>query len=585
MRQANNYERHEEYRRWLSYLDKYLPHEAEKLKTLSEKELSLAFAGNLEFGTGGLRGIVGWGSSLINKFTIERTTAGFAKYISGNQSAKSVLIAYDTRRDSQAFARAAAGVMLKRNIEVYLFNAPTATPILSYGIRKLEIGWGIIITASHNSKEYNGYKCYDARGVQLLPLPCQEIMNNIAAEAMFGIDTVPDAELETHPLFHIMGEELTDLYLEKLFKSLPNSELTLNKGNELGIVYSALHGCGAVPVPRILRKQGFGNCHFLQTAHDHEFGGIDTPNPEEPTVYDKAIRLARERGCKLILTTDPDSDRTGVCICEKDTSRLLTGNQVAALLTDYLTTVHDNTGKVLVTTVVSGEMAQAIARARGISVYHTLTGFKYIGDLAQATPICFGYEESCGYMTSTLGGDKDGIEAAALIAEMTLYHLQQKRSLYDRWLELGEQYGYYTESQLCRCTDTNSFEQYRRHLLEKISSSPSVGNGLDRSASAESPDLSPSPHDTATPALAIRLLEDYSEGRWYDHANNTHGFLELRAEMIKILFDNGCWLAVRPSGTENKIKYYFSACGNTLTEAEERLAQLKTAITNTAVLQ
>ena len=712
MRQINDYKRQAEYHRWLSYLDKYLPLEAEKLKALSEKELSLAFENNLEFGTGGLRGTVGWGPSLINTFTIKRATAGFAKYISENQAAKSVLIAYDTRKDSQAFARAAAGVMLKKNVEVYLFNAPTATPILSYGIRKLKIGWGIVITASHNPKEYNGYKCYDARGVQLLPLPCQEIMNNIkniAAETVFGIETVADTELETHPLFHILGDELTDRYLKKLFKSLPNTELTLNEGNELGIVYSPLHGCGAVPVPKILRKQGFGNCHFLQTEYDHEFGGIKTPNPEEPTVYDKAIRLAQKKGCQLILTTDPDSDRTGVCICEKDNSRLLTGNQVAALLMDYLTTVRNNSGKALVTTVVSGEMAQVIARERDIKVYLTLTGFKYIGDLAQKTPVCLGYEESCGYMTSNLGGDKDGIEAAALIAEMTLYHLQHKRTLYDRWLELGEQYGYYVESQLCQCTDTNSFEKYRQKLLEKLSpapfppdstpyhsaspassptclpqfssaapplssasyhiippaisplispapsppdaagttppspsliphissfspsdhfssatstrpptpsspptelssppvfqisgSTPTEYSCPDCSTSLNPPTYSPypppiSPSSTSLPSssplsaspsstLTIRRLEDYSEGRWYDHNNNTHGFLELRAEMIKIFFTNGCWLAVRPSGTENKIKYYFSACGKSLPEAEKHLSQFKKAITDTATL-
>ncbi|MCL2678037.1 MAG: phospho-sugar mutase [Clostridiales bacterium] len=545
---------HEEYKKWLSYLTVNLPQEAARLIKMTEKEISHIFRGRLRFGTGGLRGYVGWGPSFINTCTIERTTAGFARFIMERPEAKTAAIAYDTRQFSEKFARAAAGVLLGAGMEVWLFPMPAATPLLSYCIRKLGLGWGIVITASHNPKEYNGYKCYDSRGVQILPEDAQKITDYIESGDFFDNRAVPDREIGAHPKFHLLGQGLTDGYLDELYASLPDAALSREHGAELRIVYTPLHGCGALPVKKILQKQGFVNTFFLQMEPDPAFGGLASPNPEEPEAFDRALSLAKSKKAHLILATDPDCDRLGVCVFDKDGFHQLTGNQVAALLTDYLlSTRPPGMGAALVTSIVSGEMAQVIALNRGLKVQKTLTGFKYIGDLAQREELFFGYEESCGYLAGPLSGDKDGVEAAALVAEMALHHLRQGSSLYRRWLALGEKYGFYVEALV-------------NHKLENASALEASGDILDFFAA-----LPP----RAFPGLKIERVEDYAKSRWSDFTNGGSGALPFSTNMVKIFFAGQSWAAVRPSGTEAKIKYYFSACAPTLKEAQEKIRELK----------
>ena len=528
------------------------------------KELVESFYKDLEFGTGGLRGIMGVGSNRMNVYTVARATEGLSRVILGSDAPKSVAIAYDTRKNSDVFARAAARVFLGNGIRVVLWPEPVPTPLLSYTVRKLGLGWGVVVTASHNPKQYNGYKVYDCRGVQVIPEQAARITEQMEGVDFFGNPDLPlkagrEAGLLTEPT------GVMDAYCEALGQMLPEAgaagAASAASAADLPLVYSGLYGTGAKPVSRMLRALGFSNLTTVQMEPDSDFGGLYMPNPEDARVYAQAIEAAKSAGAKLLLATDPDCDRVGVQVARAGGFVPLNGNEIGALLIDYLCAVRPPVpGDVLVTTVVSGELGQRVARSHGIEVQQVLTGFKFIGDVAENLPpkgkrFFFGYEESYGYLTGDLARDKDAVLACSLVAKMALHWKAQGKDLLDRLEEIEREQGYCVEKTVSRHVEGIDF-------AEKIAA---------RMEALRDPNLA------ELGGLAVLAVEDYLTGQRRDLASGSVQALDVpRADVLKFFFAQGT-LAVRPSGTEPNIKFYCAANGKTRADAGENLGAIQRA--------
>ena len=487
--------------------------------------------------------------------------------ILGSDAPKSVAIAYDTRKNSDVFARAAARVFLGNGIRVVLWPEPVPTPLLSYTVRKLGLGWGVVVTASHNPKEYNGYKVYDRRGVQVIPEQAARITEQMEGVDFFGNPDLPlkagrEAGLLTEPT------GVMDAYCEALGQMLPEADAAGAAGAagaasaaDLPLVYSGLYGTGAKPVSRMLRALGFSNLTTVQMEPDSDFGGLYMPNPEDARVYAQAIEAAKSAGAKLLLATDPDCDRVGVQVARAGGFVPLNGNEIGALLIDYLCAVRPPVpGDVLVTTVVSGELGQRVARSHGIEVQQVLTGFKFIGDVAENLPpkgkrFFFGYEESYGYLTGDLARDKDAVLACSLVAKMALHWKAQGKDLLDRLEEIEREQGYCVEKTVSRHVEGIDF-------AEKIAA---------RMEALRDPNLA------ELGGLAVLAVEDYLTGQRRDLASGSVQALDVpRADVLKFFFAQGT-LAVRPSGTEPNIKFYCAANGKTRADAGENLGAIQRA--------
>jgi phosphoglucomutase len=528
---------------------------------------------NIAFGTGGLRGIMGDKPGNINDKVIQRVTHGLAKLIISSDAPKSVGIAYDTRYNSEKFAQAACDTFSAFGIEVYIFDKPMPTPTLSFAIRHLKLGWGVCITASHNPQEYNGYKVYDRHGVQ--------VTDRLAAEITNSINSVREDEYvppERRELIKDIDNEVTEAYFNKIvdFTLHPQSE-SLIDSSSYPLVYSALHGAGANAVPTVLKRLGFSPV-CIQQNPDGAFGGLETPNPEEPVVYKKAIDKANETGAKLILATDPDCDRVGVMIKIGAGFELLNGNQVGALLIDYLAqtrglskgdnaTSRNNAAShgVVISTIVSGLLGELVAKEYGLEFVRLLTGFKYIGEYIINLPddkyFFFGYEESYGYLagngakshasmarSASAAMDKDAVIASVLIVKMAEYYDVKGITLLDRWVELSEKHGYCLES----LHSLNIPQSKQKDIMNKLRSNTSTGgaNSID----------------------AITRSEDYM--------CEINGLP--KADVLKLYFtdSNGltyteAWAAIRPSGTEPKLKLYAGVRAVTYEAAKKALGRLK----------
>ncbi len=538
----------------------------EELRPLAgnRAEIEKYFAGELPFGTGGLRGVVGAGSTRMNIYVVRRATQGFADYINSkfaHINQKKAAIAYDSRRFSPEFALEAALVLAANGIKTYLFQKMRPTPQLSFAVRELGCQGGIVITASHNPPQYNGYKVYGEDGGQIVPDRAAEITNAIKKMDYFNdVKLISVDDAIKRDLLEYLGEEMDRRYLDQV------KGLALQPGDDsMSIVYTPLHGTGVELIPRLLGELGYKNLHVVtaQTVHDPDFSTVKVPNPEERESFTLALELAASKKAELILATDPDADRVGCAIRSGEGDYiLLNGNQVGALLVAYLLERLQEKDAlppngVIIKTIVTGNLGREIAASYGIPTLETLTGFKFIGEKIgefeekQDRHFIFGYEESFGYLAGTFVRDKDAIIASALIAEMTAYHRQKGKTLLTVLEELYERYGYYREELV-------SLELSNQQEAEKLLGIFS-DNSLQKIA-----------------GIKIREKRDYRLGiAWDPHTKKEHTLSLPASDVIFFALDQGCWFCIRPSGTEPKIKFYFAVQSDSAAAAEAKMHTLK----------
>lgn len=537
-----------EYEKWLSFDDET---RSELEKITDEKELEDRFYKNLEFGTGGLRGIIGAGANRMNKYTVSKATKGLADYLNSEfDGNKSVVIAYDSRNNSRQFASFAAEVLVYNGIKTYLFDTLMPTPVLSFAVKHLNCTAGVVVTASHNPKEYNGYKIYDENGCQLVPKFANKVITYV--NAVSEIEKVGHADLkeaEKGGLFSYVGKEVLDAFI----KAVETQSLYREK-SELKIVYTPLHGTGNIPVRTVLRDFNVSVVKE-QELPDGNFSTVRSPNPEEKDALTLGIEQAKRENADIVLGTDPDCDRVGTAVLHNGEYRLITGNQMGALLVDFVLSHKKDSlnGKsTLVKTIVTNDLGANIGRHYGLNVVQTLTGFKYIGDRINAyeksneKEFVIGYEESYGYLVGTHARDKDAVVASMLICEMAAYHKNNGRTLVDALEELYGQYGYYMDS-------LDSF------VLKGIDGTKKIKALMDAFRA-----------DGKSMFDGIDEVIDYSQGI---------GDLP-KENVLKFIFRNGTWFAVRPSGTEPKLKIYYSVCEGDRNEAEKTLEKLRSKLTS-----
>ena len=557
----------ETYNNWVEncYFDEKTREELRNLKG-NEKEIEDRFYKNLEFGTAGLRGVIAAGTNRINIYTVRRATFGLANYILKNTSKeeqeRGVVIAHDNRFMSREFCVEAANTLAACGIKAYIFDSLRTTPELSFAVRKLHTIAGIVITASHNPPEYNGYKVYWEDGAQVMP----EIASAITEEINSIVDysTIPTLSEENKDLVALLDDEQDTAFIEAVKEQLIRKELVENVGKDFKIVYTPLCGTGNVPVRRALKEVGFENVLVVKEEEmpDSNFAGIEYPNPEDKKALTRGIELAKAEGADLVMATDPDCDRVGVAV--RTTSGeyvMLTGNQIGGMLTNYIIESQKAENKlkdngVLIKTIVTSEFGADIAKANNLEVMNVLTGFKFIGEKIKSfeennneKTYLFGYEESYGYLVGTHARDKDGVVASLLISEMAAYYYSKGMSLYEGLQELYKKYGYFKE-------ETMSLTLAGKEGLEKIADIISYYRNND-----------------------IESFNNKKVIEVKDFANGIDGLP--KANVLKYFLEDESWIAVRPSGTEPKLKFYIAVKGKEESECDEKVAGIKADIKET----
>ena len=532
----------DKYNEWLAFADENTKAELESIT--DEKEIEDRFYKDLAFGTGGLRGIMGAGSNRMNRYTVGKATLGLARYLkSKNDGEISVAIAYDTRNNSQYFAKVAAGIFASQNIKVNIYKMVVPVPVLSFTTHYLNCTAGVMITASHNPKEYNGYKVYDSKGCQF----CTEDAKN----AIGFINDIADYSsipfLEESELINYIGENELNAFLAEVKKQ----SLYEEKSN-LKIVYTPLHGTGNIPVRKMLEGMDV-TVVKEQELPDGNFSTVRSPNPEEKDALTIAIEKAKEIGADLVLGTDPDCDRVGIAVKDGDDYKLFTGNQTGALLVKFVLTMKKDTlnkKSTLVKTIVTSELGANIGRKFGLQIEETLTGFKYIGDKINKyeqtgeQEFVIGYEESYGYLVGTHARDKDAVVSSMLICQMASWYKNQGKTLVDGLNEIYDEYGYFLDY-------LDSFVLKGKDGAEKIQN------------------LMTSFRNKGTSLFdGIEEVIDFSTG-----------IRDLPKEnVLKYIWKDGSWMAVRPSGTEPKIKVYYSIVDASKENAGKRLEIIRNEI-------
>lgn len=532
----------DKYNEWLAFADENTKAELESIT--DEKEIEDRFYKDLAFGTGGLRGIMGAGSNRLNRYTVGKATLGLARYLkSKNDGEISVAIAYDTRNNSQYFAKVAAGIFASQNIKVNIYKMVVPVPVLSFTTHYLNCTAGVMITASHNPKEYNGYKVYDSKGCQF----CTEDAKN----AIGFINDITDYSsipfLEESELINYIGENELNAFLAEVKKQ----SLYEEKSN-LKIVYTPLHGTGNIPVRKMLEGMDV-TVVKEQELPDGNFSTVRSPNPEEKDALTIAIEKAKEIGADLVLGTDPDCDRVGIAVKDGDDYKLFTGNQTGALLVKFVLTMKKDTlnkKSTLVKTIVTSELGANIGRKFGLQIEETLTGFKYIGDKINKyeqtgeQEFVIGYEESYGYLVGTHARDKDAVVSSMLICQMASWYKNQGKTLVDGLNEIYDEYGYFLDY-------LDSFVLKGKDGAEKIQN------------------LMTSFRNKGTSLFdGIEEVIDFSTG-----------IRDLPKEnVLKYIWKDGSWMAVRPSGTEPKIKVYYSIVDASKENAGKRLEIIRNEI-------
>ena len=556
----------DKYNVWLQseYIDSVSKDELKNIK--DEKDIEDRFYKDLEFGTGGFRGIIAAGSNRMNIYTVGKATQGLANYLNNKYSGDiSVSIAYDSRNMSKEFAKVSAKVLCANNISVFLFEDLRPTPVLSYTVRYLKSKAGIVVTASHNPKEYNGYKVYGEDGGQVTDENAAAIFDCI--EKIKDFSEVKTLELDlaiNRGLLQIIGEEIDKTYFEKAKALTIRDEMVKAKAKELKVIYTPIHGSGNIPVRRVLRELGYENVFVVkeQEAPDGAFPTVAYPNPENPEVFKIALKMAEKIKPDIIFGTDPDCDRIGVLVkTTQEDYKVLSGNQTGILLSHYMISSLKEKNILpengfIVKTIVTTEMVRKIADQYGIKTIDVLTGFKYIGEKIKEIhetgkgSYIFGFEESYGYLAGDFVRDKDAIIAAMLICEMALYYKCKNMNLYDALQSLYKEYGYFNEKLVSIELKGKEGQEKIENSLQYLRHAMSVGIGNVK---------------------IIKKL-DYKFGIEKDLVNITETKIDLPASnVLKFLLEDGSWFVVRPSGTEPKMKVYLSVTGNSERDSEEKM--------------
>ena len=533
-----------------------------------EKDIEDRFYQDLDFGTGGLRGVIGAGSNRMNVYTVAQATQGFADYLNKSFDKPSVAIAYDSRNMSKEFAKSAALTLCANNIKVYLYESLRPTPVLSFAVRELKCTGGIVITASHNPKIYNGYKVYDEFGGQVTDEKANIIIQCVKAVDDFSkIKSIEESEALEKNLLEYVGEALDKVYYEKVEALTIRKDLVKESAKELKVIYTPIHGSGNVPVRAVLKDLGY-NVDVVkeQEAPDGNFPTASYPNPENPDVFKLALKMAETEAPDLIFGTDPDCDRIGLVVKEASGEyKVLTGNQTGLLLTHYVLSSLKETGKlpkngVVIKTIVTTEGARKIAEDFGVELMDVLTGFKYIGEKirefedAGDKSYLFGFEESYGYLAGTFVRDKDAVIASMLACEMALYYKKQGKSLYDALIELYEKYGFFKENLV-------SIELKGKEGQEKI------GTCIEALRTEKL-------NAVGDVKVATRL--DYKLSIEEDVKGGSEKTINLpKSNVLKYILEDDSYFVVRPSGTEPKMKIYLAIKGSSLEDAERQIANFK----------
>lgn len=534
-------------------------------------EIEERFYRNLEFGTGGLRGIIGAGTNRMNIYTVRKATQGLANYILQEKGAeRGVAIAYDSRRMSPEFARETALCMAANGIKAYIFPSLRPTPMLSFALRQLGCIAGVVVTASHNPAEYNGYKVYWEDGAQITAPKDKEIIQKVnEIESFSQVKTMDLEAAKEAGLYQVIGEEIDNQYIEALKSLVLRLDVVKKQADQFKIVYTPLHGTGNLPVRRILKELGFTHVYVVkeQELPDGNFPTVAYPNPESPKAFELALALAKETDADIVLATDPDADRLGVYCKDTKTGEYVsfTGNMSGMLIADYILRERTAAGTMpkrpaLVETIVTTDMAKAVAAAYGVQLIEVLTGFKYIGEQIKlfeqqnSYHYVFGLEESYGCLAGTYARDKDACVAVMMLCEVASWYKKQGMTLWDAMLALYEKYGYYREG-------------LETKTLKGVDGAAKI---VQLMADARS---NPPRELGGCKVLAVR---DYKEDVRRDMETGEVAKTGLPASNVLYyeLSDNA-WCCMRPSGTEPKIKYYFGVRGDSLADADRRLAALK----------
>lgn len=537
----------------------------EELKSIEEcvEEIEDRFYKDLEFGTGGLRGIIGAGTNRMNIYTVAKTSQGLANHLLNQYKTDvSIAIAYDSRYLSREFALKAAEVFSANGIKVYISEILRSTPELSFAVRQLGCKAGIVITASHNPPQYNGYKVYNNYGAQILDEEANSIIEEISKIDFNCIKYSPNMD-KTNIIY--IDSSIDDKYIEAVKSLSQNKDLEFN----IGIVYTPLHGTGNIPVRRVLRERGFNNVHVVpeQEKPDSNFSTVKFPNPEDIEAYTLALDLAKKVNADIILATDPDCDRVGLVVKDEKSGEFvaLNGNQVGALLLNYILQSKEkanilSSDLIMINTVVTSDFGEKIAERYGVKTLKTLTGFKYIADTIRKYEesgqgrFIFGYEESYGYLAGDFARDKDAVVSSMLIAEMSAYYKKRGMSVLSVLNKLYDEYNFYIEETVSLTMEGISGQSKISKIMEYFrENKPSAISGKD-----------------------IKYLYDFKLGLLYDFSTGDFEKLDFpKSNVLKFYLEDESWFAIRPSGTEPKVKIYFSVRGKSEEEARESLKNIK----------
>ena len=563
----------EKYQTWLD--DAQLPdYLRQDLVSMDEKTKEDAFYTNLEFGTAGMRGYIGAGTNRINIYVVRQATEGLAKLVAskGDEAKKrGVAIAYDSRHFSPEFAFESAQVLAAHGIQSYVFESLRPTPELSFAVRHYNAIAGIMVTASHNPKEFNGYKVYGEDGGQMPPADASALTDYIRAiDNPFTIELADLEESKASGIIKVLGEETDVQYLEELKDLSINPELIKEYGADMKIVYTPLHGTGEMLTRRALAQAGFNSVQIVesQATADPDFSTVASPNPESQAAFALAEELGREVGADVLLATDPDADRVGVEVRQADGSYWnLSGNQIGAIIAKYILEAHKQAGTLpanaaLCKSIVSTELVTKIAESYGATMFNVLTGFKFIAEKIQEFEdtnnytYMFGFEESFGYLIKPFVRDKDAIQAVLLVAEIATYYRSRGLTLADGIDEIFKEYGYFAEKTISvTLSGKDGAEQIKAIMAKFRDNAPEQFNGTD-----------------------IALFEDFALQTATDKDGKVTALTTPPSDVLKYTLADDSWFAVRPSGTEPKIKFYIATVGETLAEAEEKIANIEKEI-------
>ena len=564
----------EKYEEWL---DNPVIDEESKKELLSikenEAEIEDRFYKDLEFGTAGLRGVIGIGTNRMNKYTVTKATQGLANYIIKNCGQnRGVAIAYDSRRMSKEFSEETALCLNANGIKTYRFEDVRPTPELSFAVRKLGCISGIVITASHNPPEYNGYKVYWEDGAQIVEPIDKDIINEVGNIKDFStIKTMNKEEAVSQGLYNTIGKEIDDNYIAELKKLIVNQKAIKEMQNEIKIVYTPLHGTGGMLVERILREMGFENVYVVkeQEKPDGRFPTVSYPNPEDPKAFELAMKLAKEVDADIVLANDPDADRLGMYAKDSKTEEYIqfNGNMTGNLIAEYILSQKKENGALpengaIIKTIVSSNMTEAIANEYGVKLFATLTGFKNIAKIIRrfeedkSYECLYSYEESYGCIIGTHARDKDGIVAVMTLCEAAAYYKMQGMTLWDQMQEMYKKYGYYKEKQMSITLKGVEGAQEIKTMMENMRNNP----------------------EKEIAGLKVISFGDYQKQE-ITHENGAREATGLpKSNVLYFELEKNAWVCVRPSGTEPKIKFYMGVCENSAEVADKMLAKLEVEV-------